>query len=58
MDDRYELFIDMQKKACYTCKKYRKCNVLNENVGCDYEASEEVKKCIKGINGFWCKSMN
>lgn len=58
MDDRYELFIDVQKKTCYTCKNYRKCNVLNSDVPCNYEPSEEVKASIKGVRGFWSKSIN
>lgn len=58
MDDRYELYIDVQKKACYTCKNYRKCNVLNSDVPCNYEPSKEAKMSIKGVRGFWSKSMN
>ena len=58
MDDRYELFIDVQKKAGYTCKNYRKCDVLNSDVSCNYEPSEEAKASIKGVRGFWSKSIN
>ena len=58
MDDRYELFIDVQKKACYTRKNYRKCDVLNSDVSCNYEPSEEAKASIKGVRGFWSKSIN
>lgn len=58
MDDKYELFIDVQKKTCYTCKSYRKCNVLNFDVLCNYEPSKEAKSSIKEVRGFWNTSIN
>ena len=51
MDDRYELFIDVQKKACYTCRNYRKCNVLNSDVSCNYEPSEQ-KRVLRELEDF------
>lgn len=53
MVDNYELLLDTQRKACYTCESFKKCNVLNDNVPCNYKLSEETKNGIKGIKGFW-----
>lgn len=58
MDVRYELLIDVQKKACYTCENYRKCDVLNSDVPCTYEPSKEAKAGIKGVKGFWNTPIN
>lgn len=32
MTDNYELLLDVQKKACYTCENFGKCNVLNADL--------------------------
>ena len=53
MVDNYELLLDVQRKSCYTCESFRKCNVLNDDVPCNYKPSKEAKKGIKGVNGFW-----
>ena len=52
MVDNYELLLDVQRKSCYTCESFRKCNVLNDDVPCNYKPSKEAKKGIKGVNGF------
>ena len=48
----YELLLDVQSKKCYTCTNYRKCNVLNDNVSCDYHPSKKTKSAIRGTKGF------
>lgn len=53
MVDNYELLLDVQRKSCYTCENFRKCNVLNDDVPCNYKPSKKAKKGIKGVNGFW-----
>ena len=53
MGDNYELFLDVERKACYTYKNYRKCNVLNDDVSCNYKTSKEANKGIKKSKGFW-----
>lgn len=53
MADNYELLLDVQIKTCYTCESFRKCNVLNDDIPCNYKPSKEAKKDIKGTKGFW-----
>ena len=53
MVDNYELLLDVQRKSCYTCESFRKCNVLNDDVPCKYKPSKEAKKGVKVANGFW-----
>lgn len=49
----YELLLDVQSKKCYTCANYRKCNVLNDNVSCDYHPSKEARRKIRETKGFF-----
>lgn len=53
MDSRYELLLDVQNQKCYTCQNYRRCNVLNADVSCDYKVSEKARREIKGVAGFF-----
>ena len=55
--DNYELLLDVQRKACYTCENFRKCNVLNDDISCDYKPSKEAKKgYAKNDQGSNCKN--
>lgn len=49
----YELLLDVQNKKCYTCANYRKCNVLNSNVSCDYHPSKGARKRIRGVKSIF-----
>lgn len=49
----YELLLDVQRKKCYTCNIYGKCNVLNDDVPCNYNPSKEARKMISRSKGFF-----
>lgn len=53
MVDNYELLLDVQRKACYTCESFRKCNVLNDDVPCNYKTAKKQRKALKELRDFW-----
>lgn len=34
---------DIEGKTCNTCKKYKKCEVLNKDIKCEYVISKKAK---------------